>query len=52
MRPSVQEYADDLDKSKGSEGQSRQIGRKKKKGDSSEKSDSATKLWAENRAKS
>lgn len=52
MRPLVQKYARDLHKCKGSNGQSSQIGRKRKKGDSSEKSDSETKLWVENRAKS
>lgn len=52
MTPGVQKYTGDLDKSNSRDGQSKRAGRKRKKGDSFEKSDGVTELWAENKAES
>lgn len=50
MTPVVQKHTGDLDKSKGSEERSNRGGRKRRKGDSFEKSDRAAEVWAGARA--
>lgn len=52
MTPVVQKHTGDLDTSKGSEERSSRGGRKRRKGDSFEKSDRAAEVWAGARAES